>query len=433
VRRWMWLGVGLALGCEPADKAGAPDDTHGVDCTAPGVWFADADGDGFGDSARSETTCTPEAGWVTDGSDCDDTAPGVHPDAAEVCNGLDDDCDGLLDADDDDTTDLVALFVDADGDGVGGGETAFACPGVGWADAGGDCDDADSARAPGLSEVCDDAGVDEDCDDLSDCADSDCDGSCPEDCDDGRDNDGNGLLDCEDAACLDAAPCIEGPGECNDGRDNDRDGLRDCYDDDCWNLGVCATATFTVDAVGELHFTRRQYSYAHFGTGGLSNYESTEERLSFDDITGHLRVATVLGSASCGLALDHGYMYQVVGDNDGRRFSSSASSGALALDSACSTTMMAGLVPELFRDASSASSGRVLLFRFDGVRGSLAAARGWDSHFTSDRDHTSYFGTTGYGSPTSYGRWWDWRTTFSSATSIMTPAPTTSRPFYIGE
>ena len=65
-----------------------------------------------------------------------------------------------------------------------------------------------------------------------DCQDSDCDGGCPEDCVDGRDNDGDGAVDCQDADC--DGGCTE---DCSDERDNDGDALPDCRDPDC--DGVC--------------------------------------------------------------------------------------------------------------------------------------------------------------------------------------------------
>lgn len=66
----------------------------------PTTYFADADGDGFGDAGNTvlSTDCEPPAGFVTDTTDCDDTSPANYPGASEICNdNLDNDCDGLVD------------------------------------------------------------------------------------------------------------------------------------------------------------------------------------------------------------------------------------------------------------------------------------------------------------------------------------------------
>ena len=77
------------------DCDGVPDDPP---TTGDGAWYVDADGDGYGDDASSETTCTPAEGMVDRGGDCDDTDDAVHPAATEVCNdGADNDCDGTPD------------------------------------------------------------------------------------------------------------------------------------------------------------------------------------------------------------------------------------------------------------------------------------------------------------------------------------------------
>ena len=107
-------------------------------------WFADADGDGFGDPAapfEDNPACEAPEGYVADAGDCDDDEPAVHPGADEVCNGLDDDCEPA--------TDLDGTDVDGDGDGV------LLCED--------DCDDGDPEAFPGAAEVCDD-DVDQDCD-----------------------------------------------------------------------------------------------------------------------------------------------------------------------------------------------------------------------------------------------------------------------------
>ena len=70
----------------------------GYDPTAA-EYYPDEDGDGFGDASHDGlVTCEdPGEGWVFDNSDCDDDNDEVHPDATEVCNGIDDDCDDNVD------------------------------------------------------------------------------------------------------------------------------------------------------------------------------------------------------------------------------------------------------------------------------------------------------------------------------------------------
>ena len=107
----------------------------------------DIDGDGYIDD---DPVCM--------GDDCDDTDPGINPGAAEVCyNGIDDDCDGLIDED-------CYYCTDLDGDGYGDPASSD-CVFPQW-----DCDDTDPYINPGQSEVsiyCVD-GKDNDCDGLID-------------------------------------------------------------------------------------------------------------------------------------------------------------------------------------------------------------------------------------------------------------------------
>lgn len=61
------------------------------------TYFADADGDGFGDPENAITTCGIPPGYVFDDSDCDDNNNTINPFAIESCNSLDDNCDGNID------------------------------------------------------------------------------------------------------------------------------------------------------------------------------------------------------------------------------------------------------------------------------------------------------------------------------------------------
>jgi hypothetical protein len=168
--------------------------------------YADADLDGFGDSAAVRAACDPGPGEVTVGGDCDDGDLLTYPDAPEPdcadpadrnCDGstgfadldLDgwaacEDCDdeddarhpeaeeGVGDEIDQDCDGAELCLPDADGDGVvaeGAAPVASddaLCDGPGEATAAapvGDCDDGDPARAPGLEDTPAD-GVDQDCD-----------------------------------------------------------------------------------------------------------------------------------------------------------------------------------------------------------------------------------------------------------------------------
>ncbi len=125
----------------------------------PLTFYADGDGDGFGDAATTATACVAPPGFVEDDTDCDDTdaaVPGPE-----------------------------TLYDDVDGDGFGDPATgAEACPAPGLVADGTDCDDADAAVNPGAEEILNN-GVDDDCDPAT--------------------------LDCS-VTCADAPPCpLPGP------------------------------------------------------------------------------------------------------------------------------------------------------------------------------------------------------------------------------
>jgi hypothetical protein len=152
--------------------------TRDVDCNnadpaiaGPTPFFADHDGDGFGVATEVVAACAAPSGFVANDDDCDDVDGDVRPDAGERCAtaGVDDDCDGLIDADDA-LIDATAFYADEDEDGFGGAERVDRCAAPdGFLPVGGDCDDLNPDVRPDADEQCDN-GVDDDCDgDPADC------------------------------------------------------------------------------------------------------------------------------------------------------------------------------------------------------------------------------------------------------------------------
>ena len=127
------------------------------------TWYADLDGDGFGDVDSPSSACTAPARHVADSTDCDDGNASVSPLAVELCDGVDNDCSGTAD---DGAVNAVLLYADGDDDGWGAGAATLTCPGPGLVDANGDCDDSDPDVSPGRPEMCD--GGDNDCDGITD-------------------------------------------------------------------------------------------------------------------------------------------------------------------------------------------------------------------------------------------------------------------------
>ncbi len=210
----------------------------------------DHDGDGF--SLRE--------------GDCDDTNAAIYPGASDVSDGVDNDCDGLIDEGSPDADDDADGFTDLEGDcndadigiypgavellngiddncdgRIDEGTTAFDDDGDGYSEDDGDCNDLSSGIAPGAPEILD--GIDNNCSGEVD------EGTA------GYDDDGDGFSelegDCDDAPGTTGSQVHPGATELLDGADNDCDGLVDedfvgDADGDGWSLfaGDCDDADF---------------------------------------------------------------------------------------------------------------------------------------------------------------------------------------------
>ncbi|MCB9797200.1 MAG: hypothetical protein H6741_31315 [Alphaproteobacteria bacterium] len=220
--------------CDSVDNDcdGATDEDDAADA---GTWYLDFDGDGYGGSAYSQVSCEAPSGYVADNTDCDDTESLANPGATEVCDGLDNDCDGA--SDEADAADATTWYLDFDSDGYGGStysQVSCSAPN-GYVADNTDCDDGEAASNPGETEVCD--SIDNDCDgdtDEDDAADATA--WSPD-----SDGDGYGALSGGQTSCeaptgyvADATDCDDSDAAVNpaatelcDGLDNDCDGTVD--------------------------------------------------------------------------------------------------------------------------------------------------------------------------------------------------------------
>ncbi|MBX2801656.1 MAG: putative metal-binding motif-containing protein [Myxococcales bacterium] len=138
------------------------------------IFYLDADNDGFGDPDPSVgvTACVAPPGYVESRQDCDDTNAGVNPDANEVCDGIDNNCNLFIDDEDPflDLSSAPIYYEDADGDTFGNIDVTFvsclAPEKVVTVLNGDDCDDTNQTINPTAQEICN--TVDDDCDQLID-------------------------------------------------------------------------------------------------------------------------------------------------------------------------------------------------------------------------------------------------------------------------
>ena len=169
------INPGMDEVCDEADtdedcSGAADDDDSGVDAGTLSTWYADVDGDGYGDAADTSQACDQPSGYTDDASDCDDSDAAINPGAIEICDqdDTDEDCSGAADDDDPgaDTGTMSTWYRDVDGDGVGSatyGEDGPSCDApTGYVAGDGDCDETDTSINPEHDEICD--GLDNDCD-----------------------------------------------------------------------------------------------------------------------------------------------------------------------------------------------------------------------------------------------------------------------------
>jgi hypothetical protein len=219
------------------DCDGSTDEEGAKDCV---TYYYDADGDGFAtNDAQSRCLCAPEAPYsALSLGDCDDTRADVHPNAQEVCNLVDDDCDGFTD---EEAVDCTVFYRDDDKDGFGvSSDSMCLCtPSEPYtASKGGDCIDNNPDVNPSKIETC------------GDLIDNNCDGKTDDENAQGclvyyKDQDGDGFGVDGDYKCLcapvspystlNAGDCDDNNAQvkpfatevCGDNKDNDCDGQTD--------------------------------------------------------------------------------------------------------------------------------------------------------------------------------------------------------------
>jgi len=122
-------------------------------------YFADIDGDGFGDVSNDSIACNIPIGYVSDSTDCNDTNPDIHPLLLDICNSIDDNCNGATDED----AIVTTYYLDNDGDLFGNilFDSTSCNVLVGYVENSDDCNDVNAEINPLISETCN--GIDDNC------------------------------------------------------------------------------------------------------------------------------------------------------------------------------------------------------------------------------------------------------------------------------
>jgi hypothetical protein len=203
------------------------------------TYYADADGDTYGNLNATTLACSIPTGYVVNAADCNDANVNVNPAATEICNTIDDDCDNTIDE-----GVQNIYYLDADGDGFGiGTTTTLACTvPANYSTNSSDCDDTDNNVNPGANEICN--YIDDNC---IDGVDEGVTTTYYED----ADGDGYGIADETIQECGLMVGYAEVPGDCDDSNANvnpSETEICNTIDDDCdEEIDEFVTSTFYLD------------------------------------------------------------------------------------------------------------------------------------------------------------------------------------------